>query len=98
MERAGTVITRQALLEEVWDMNWFGSTKTLDVHMSGLRRSWATTLPIRSTSTRFAGSASASPRPTKHEPPDAAARGVRLRAAGRDRRLMVRWRLTSTTG
>ena len=38
MERAGTVITRQALLEEVWDMNWFGSTKTLDVHMSGLRK------------------------------------------------------------
>ena len=38
MERAGTVITRQALIEDVWDMNWFGSTKTLDVHMSGLRK------------------------------------------------------------
>ncbi|MDP9189352.1 MAG: response regulator transcription factor [Actinomycetota bacterium] len=38
MEQAGAVITRQALIEEVWDMNWFGSTKTLDVHMSGLRR------------------------------------------------------------
>ena len=38
MEQAGTVITRQALIEDVWDMNWFGSTKTLDVHMSGLRR------------------------------------------------------------
>ena len=38
MERAGRVITRQALIEEVWDMNWFGSTKTLDVHMSGLRK------------------------------------------------------------
>ena len=38
MEQAGIVITRQALIEEVWDMNWFGSTKTLDVHMSGLRR------------------------------------------------------------
>ena len=38
MEQAGTVITRQALIEQVWDMNWFGSTKTLDVHMSGLRR------------------------------------------------------------
>jgi DNA-binding response OmpR family regulator len=22
----------------VWDMNWFGSTKTLDFHVSGLRR------------------------------------------------------------
>ncbi len=38
MEQAGTVISRQALIEQVWDMNWFGSTKTLDVHMSGLRR------------------------------------------------------------
>ena len=38
MERRATVITRQALIEEVWDMNWFGSTKTLDVHMSGLRK------------------------------------------------------------
>jgi DNA-binding response OmpR family regulator len=41
MERAGSVITREALLEEVWDMNWFGSTKTLDVHISGLRRKLA---------------------------------------------------------
>jgi DNA-binding response OmpR family regulator len=38
MERAGNVITRQTLIEDVWDMNWFGSTKTLDVHMSGLRK------------------------------------------------------------
>ena len=38
MEGAGSVITREALIEEVWDMNWFGSTKTLDVHVSGLRR------------------------------------------------------------
>jgi DNA-binding response OmpR family regulator len=22
----------------VWDTNWFGSTKTLDVHVSGLRK------------------------------------------------------------
>jgi two-component system, OmpR family, response regulator RegX3 len=38
MEDAGSVITREALIEDVWDMNWFGSTKTLDVHISGLRR------------------------------------------------------------
>jgi len=35
---AGSVITREALIEDVWDMNWFGSTKTLDVHISSLRR------------------------------------------------------------
>jgi two-component system, OmpR family, response regulator RegX3 len=35
---AGRVVTRERLLEEVWDTTWFGSTKTLDVHVSGLRR------------------------------------------------------------
>jgi two-component system, OmpR family, response regulator RegX3 len=35
---AGAVITREQLIEDVWDMNWFGSTKTLDVHVSSLRR------------------------------------------------------------
>jgi two-component system, OmpR family, response regulator RegX3 len=34
----GKVVTRERLLEEVWDTTWFGSTKTLDVHVSGLRR------------------------------------------------------------
>jgi two-component system response regulator RegX3 len=38
MENAGSVLTREALINEVWDMNWFGSTKTLDVHVSGLRK------------------------------------------------------------
>src|ERR671915_287363 len=28
----------ELLIDEVWDVNWFGSTKTLDVHVSGLRR------------------------------------------------------------
>jgi DNA-binding response OmpR family regulator len=35
---AGRVVTRERLLEEVWDTTWFGSTKTLDVHVSALRR------------------------------------------------------------
>jgi DNA-binding response OmpR family regulator len=38
MENAGSVLTREALIDQVWDMNWFGSTKTLDVHISGLRK------------------------------------------------------------
>jgi DNA-binding response OmpR family regulator len=38
MENAGRVVTRERLLEEVWDMNWFGSTKTLDVHVSAVRK------------------------------------------------------------
>jgi DNA-binding response OmpR family regulator len=35
---AGTVVTRERIMEEVWDEHWFGSTKTLDVHVSWLRR------------------------------------------------------------
>ena len=38
MREAGTVISRERLIDEVWDVNWFGSTKTLDVHVSSLRR------------------------------------------------------------
>ena len=38
MSEAGSVISRERLIDEVWDTNWFGSTKTLDVHVSSLRR------------------------------------------------------------
>ena len=34
----GTVLRREHLLEQVWDVNWFGSTKTLDVHVASLRK------------------------------------------------------------
>jgi DNA-binding response OmpR family regulator len=35
---AGRVVTREQLMAEVWDEHWFGSTKTLDVHMAAIRR------------------------------------------------------------
>jgi DNA-binding response OmpR family regulator len=35
---AGRVVTRERLLEDVWDEHWFGSTKTLDIHIWALRR------------------------------------------------------------
>ena len=38
MENAGSVVKRERVFEEVWDTQWFGSMKTLDVHVSGLRR------------------------------------------------------------
>ena len=38
IQDAGRVVTREALMSDVWDMNWFGSTKTLDVHIAWLRR------------------------------------------------------------
>jgi two-component system response regulator RegX3 len=38
MRHAGRVVTREDLMSRVWDVNWFGSTKTLDVHVGWLRR------------------------------------------------------------
>ena len=38
LETAGKVVKRERLISDVWDTNWFGSTKTLDVHVSSLRR------------------------------------------------------------
>jgi two-component system, OmpR family, response regulator RegX3 len=38
MGNAGRVVKREDLMAEVWDSNWFGSTKTLDVHVGWLRR------------------------------------------------------------
>ena len=38
VENAGRLVKREALMSEVWDPNWWGSTKTLDVHVSSLRK------------------------------------------------------------
>jgi two-component system response regulator RegX3 len=38
LDDPGAVHPRQRILEEVWDRNWFGPTKTLDVHIASLRR------------------------------------------------------------
>jgi DNA-binding response OmpR family regulator len=35
---AGKAVTRETLMSDVWDEHWFGSTKTLDFHISALRR------------------------------------------------------------
>lgn len=37
-EDRGAVVTRQRLMDEVWDSNWYGSTKTLDVTVGRLRQ------------------------------------------------------------
>ena len=38
MAEVGNVVTREHIMSEVWDEHWFGSTKTLDMHVSALRR------------------------------------------------------------
>jgi DNA-binding response OmpR family regulator len=34
----GRVLTRERIMELVWDEHWYGPTKTLDMHVSALRR------------------------------------------------------------
>jgi len=38
MRRVGTVVGRDELMREVWRTEWLGATKTLDMHVSTLRR------------------------------------------------------------
>ena len=38
MSNAGQVLKREEIMDEVWDPHWFGPTKTLDVHVSWLRK------------------------------------------------------------
>jgi DNA-binding response OmpR family regulator len=35
---AGAVVSREHILREVWKTEWFGPTKTVDVHVASLRR------------------------------------------------------------
>ena len=46
VREAGIVVTRERIMDEVWDVNWFGSTKTLDMHMSWLRKKLGDPPPI----------------------------------------------------
>lgn len=34
----GAVVSRRSLLDEVWETSWYGSTRTIDVHVAALRR------------------------------------------------------------
>ena len=37
-EDPGAVVSRQEILDQVWDPHWYGPTKTLDVHVASLRK------------------------------------------------------------
>ena len=37
-QEPGALMSREQIMEAVWDVNWFGPTKTLDVHVAALRR------------------------------------------------------------
>jgi DNA-binding response OmpR family regulator len=38
---AGSVVTRERIMSEVWETDWYGTTKTLDMHISSLRKKLA---------------------------------------------------------
>jgi DNA-binding response OmpR family regulator len=45
-EEPGALMSREQIMEAVWDANWFGPTKTLDVHVAALRRKFAGVIAI----------------------------------------------------
>ncbi|WP_246150947.1 response regulator transcription factor [Streptomyces qinzhouensis] len=76
-EEPGALMSREQIMEAVWDANWFGPTKTLDVHVAALRRKLAGAVVIetvRGVGFRLvvtdirpdAGTAPAVPHPTAH--------------------------------
>ena len=38
MGEVGRTVTRTRIMRDVWDEHWWGSTRTLDMHVSALRR------------------------------------------------------------
>jgi DNA-binding response OmpR family regulator len=59
---AGAVKMREQLMREVWDEHWWGSTKTLDVHVASLRRKLSSDVieTVRSVGYRYAAPDAAS--------------------------------------
>src|SRR5699024_10500156 len=57
VRESGSVVTRDDLMREVWGAEWWGSTKTLDMHISWLRRKLGddATDPRRITTVRGVG-------------------------------------------
>ncbi|MFJ8113181.1 response regulator transcription factor [Streptomyces sp. NPDC096132] len=41
------LMTRETIMAAVWDVNWFGPTKTLDTHVSALRHKFGDALTIQ---------------------------------------------------
>ena len=37
-DEPGTVVTRQKVLEEIWDPHWYGPSRTIDVHIASIRK------------------------------------------------------------
>jgi len=55
VQEAGRALTRERIMSGVWDEHWFGSTKTLDMHISALRRKLGDPPPVTITTLRGVG-------------------------------------------
>ncbi len=72
VRRAGEAVSRDELMTNVWDAHWYGSTKTLDMHVSALRRKIAAAggdasrlTTLRGFGYRFETGATAEPDPSR---------------------------------
>lgn len=61
----GRALTREQLVTEIWNFEYVGDSRIVDVHVSHLREKSRTTRAIPSTFTRCAGSATSSRRPPR---------------------------------
>ena len=52
---AGRAVTRSVAMSQVWDEHWYGSTKTLDVHIAALRQRLGESGPAASRITTLRG-------------------------------------------
>ena len=82
-QRAGEVVTKREILEEVWNQPYGGGERTVDVHLSWLRRKLGETAahPVYLHSVRGVGVASrppAAPRRRRDGPPTARPDGRRI--------------------
>ncbi|HST55221.1 MAG TPA: response regulator transcription factor [Solirubrobacteraceae bacterium] len=61
VREAGRVVTRERIMQDVWDTEWLGSTKTLDTHVLTLRSKLGhdAITTLRGVGYRFDGSTSA---------------------------------------
>ena len=55
MRNAGRVLTRGQLIDRVWGSDYFGDTKTLDVHIKRIRSKIERSRPSRCSSSPCAG-------------------------------------------
>ena len=63
MANAGRVLTRDVLIDRIWGPNYFGDTKTLDVHIKRLRSKVEPDPASPGASSRCAASATATSGP-----------------------------------